>query len=310
MKFKFWGVRGSIPTPGPKTVKYGGNTTCIEVRTADNKLLILDAGTGIFALAQTLLGQSPLEAHILITHTHWDHIQGLPFFLPLLMANNHIHIYGGLDPVTQQGIERVLDVQLQYSYFPISAVQLKAQLHYHTLMPGEAVEIGGVKVTPIVLNHPVLNLGYRLEDTDGSKLFFTGDYEMPLNPYQPDDPDYASNQQFIDEKLQDVLASMQDVDALIIDSSYTDAEYEKKIGWGHSTYTAALGLARQAQVKRLFFTHHEPTRSDSELDLIYQTVINLSGKVDFAVYMAQEGVEHQLASSDSAGLNSNHSSSI
>ena len=309
MKFKFWGVRGSIPTPGPKTVKYGGNTTCIEVRTAGNQLLILDAGTGIFALAQTLLGQSPLEAHILITHTHWDHIQGLPFFLPLLMANNHIHIYGGLDPVTQQGIERVLAVQLQYSYFPISAVQLKAQVHYHTLMPGEVVEIAGVKVTPIVLNHPVLNFGYRLDDQDGSSLFFTGDYEMPINPYSPKDPDYISNQQFIDDKLQDVLATIQGVDALIIDSSYTDAEYEKKIGWGHSTYRAALDLAHQAQAKRLFFTHHEPTRSDSTLDEIYQVIISRMGEVGFEVYMAREGLEIQMGSSEAAGLNSNHSSS-
>jgi len=310
MKFKFWGVRGSIPTPGPKTVKYGGNTTSIEVRTASNELLILDAGTGIFALAQTLLSQSPLEAHILITHTHWDHIQGLPFFLPLLMANNHIHIYGGLDPVTQQGIERALAVQLQYSYFPISPVQLKAKVHYHTLLPGEAVEIGGVKVTPIVLNHPVLNFGYRLEDTDGSALFFTGDYEMPQNPYQPDDMDYASNQQFIDDKLQEVLAVMQGVDALIVDSSYTDAEYEKKVGWGHSSYSAALSLATQAKAKRLFFTHHEPTRSDSELDEIYLALMNHVGEMDFEVYMAQEGLEIQLGSSDTTGLNSNHSSSI
>ena len=296
MKVKFWGVRGSIPTPGPKTVKYGGNTTCIEVRTSSNELLILDAGTGIFALAQTLLSQSPLEAHILITHTHWDHIQGLPFFLPLLIANNHIHIYGGLDPVTQQGIERALAVQLQYSYFPISAVQLKAQVHYHTVMPSEVVEIAGVKVTPIVLSHPVLNLGYRLEDQDHSSLFFTGDYEMPINPYQPNDPDFASNQQFIDDKLQDVLAIMQGVDALIVDSSYTDAEYAKKVGWGHSTYTAALNLARQARAKRLFFTHHEPTRSDNDLDMIYQAVMGDAGELGFEVAMAQEGLEIQLTS--------------
>lgn len=294
MKFKFWGVRGSIPTPGPRTVKYGGNTTCIEVNNASNDLLILDAGTGIFALAQTLSGQSPIVAHILITHTHWDHIQGLPFFLPLLSPQNQIHLYGGLDPVTQLGIERALTVQLQYSYFPIIEAQVKARVHYHTLRPGEPIQIGSTTITPIVLNHPVLNFGYRLEDSDGSSLFFTGDYETPSNPYSTDDPDYASNQQFIDAKLFDIHATMQGVDALIVDSSYTDAEYAKKAGWGHNTYGGALHLARQVQAKKLFLTHHEPTRGDRELEMIFQDVLTKAGAVDFEVYLAREGIEHIL----------------
>lgn len=294
MKLKFWGVRGSIPTPGAKTVKYGGNTTCIEVRTSNDDLLILDAGTGIFALAQALLSKSPVIAHILITHTHWDHIQGLPFFLPLLSPNNQIHIYGGLDPVTQQGIERALSVQLQYSYFPISEAQLKARIHYHTLKPGETIAIGNARVTPTVLNHPVLNFGYRIQDNDGRALFFTGDYEMPINSYPPDDPHYLSNQQYIDDKLQEVIAAIQGVDALIVDSSYTDAEYAKKIGWGHSTYTAGLGLAKQAGVKKLFFTHHEPTRSDGELEAIFKRVVSEAGGLGFEVFLAQEGVDFFL----------------
>lgn len=294
MRFKFWGVRGSIPTPGPKTVKYGGNTTCIEIKTSANDLLILDAGTGIHALAQTLLHKNPVVAHILITHTHWDHIQGLPFFLPLFGLNNQVHVYGGLDPVTQQGIERALNVQLQYSYFPISETQLKARIHYHTLKPGQTIQIGSANVTPTVLSHPVLNFGYRVEDSDGSSLFFTGDYEMPINPYQPDDHDYASNQQFIEDKHQEVLAAMHAVDALIVDSSYTDAEYEKKIGWGHGTYGTALALARQAKAKNLFFTHHEPTRTDDELEAIFQTVLTDLDAPDFAVHLAKEGDEYGL----------------
>ncbi len=294
MKFKFWGVRGSIPTPGPKTVKYGGNTTCIEVRSSGNDLLILDAGTGIYALAQTLIGQSHLVAHILISHAHWDHIQGLPFFLPLLVGDNQVHIYGGLDPVTQQGIERVLAVQLQYSYFPILQEQLKARVYYHTLIPGETVRIGRINVMPVVLNHPVLNFGYRLEDTDGSSLFFSGDYEIPLNPYQAGDPEYALNQQFLDEKRLEVLTAMQRVDALIMDSSYTDAEYDKKIGWGHGTYGTALGLAKAAGAKKLFFTHHEPTRSDSDLEAIYHAAMDNAGELGFEAHLAREGVEYYL----------------
>lgn len=294
MKFKFWGVRGSIPAPGPKTVQYGGNTTCIEIRTSGNDLLILDAGTGIHALAQTLLHQKPLVAHILITHTHWDHIQGLPFFLPLFSSHNEVNIYGGLDPVTQQGIERALAVQLQYSYFPISEAQLQARLKYHTLKPGETVRIGSAKVTPIVLNHPVLNFGYRVEDDDGSSLFFTGDYEIPRNPYRQDEPDYETTQQFIDDKFREVLSIMQNVDALIVDSSYTDAEYQNKKGWGHGTYGSSLSLAKQTNAKKLFFTHHEPTRSDAELETIFQSVLASEDGSDIELYLAREGDEHVL----------------
>ncbi|PPD28988.1 MAG: MBL fold metallo-hydrolase [Methylomonas sp.] len=296
MKFKFWGVRGSIPTPGAKTVKFGGNTTCIEVTTGSNDLLILDAGTGIFALAQTLMNKIPIVAHILITHTHWDHIQGLPFFLPFLSANNQVHIYGGMDPVTQMGIERALNVQLQYSYFPISEAQLKAKVHYHTLKPGETIDIGSAKITPTVLTHPVINFGYRIEDSDGRSLFFTGDYEEPTNLYSPDDPNHSATQQFIDTKKQEVCAAIHGVDALIVDSSYTDSEYAKRIGWGHGTFEAAMQLANDAQVKKLFLTHHEPTRSDDELEAIFQNLLNEQAeKTTFEVYLAKEGEEHLLS---------------
>lgn len=296
MKFKFWGVRGSIPTPGPKTVKYGGNTTCIEVTTSSNDLLILDAGTGIFALAQTLVNKMPIVAHILITHTHWDHIQGLPFFLPFLAANNQVHIYGGMDPVTQMGIERALAVQLQSSFFPISEAQLKAKVHYHTLNPGETISIGSAKITPTVLTHPVINFGYRLEDSDGSSLFFTGDYEEPTNSYTPDDQGYRANQQLIESQKQEVRTAIDGVDALIVDSSYTDREYAKRIGWGHGTFDAAMQLADNTRVKKLFLTHHEPTRSDDELEAIFQSLLSKhDDKTAFEVYLAKEGEEHLLS---------------
>jgi phosphoribosyl 1,2-cyclic phosphodiesterase len=296
MKFKFWGVRGSIPTPGPKTVKYGGNTTCIEVTTSSNDLLILDAGTGIFALAQTLINKMPIVAHILITHTHWDHIQGLPFFLPFLSANNQVHIYGGMDPVTQMGIERALNVQLQYSYFPISEAQLKAKVHYHTLKPGETIDIGNAKVTPTVLSHPVINFGYRIEDSDGSSLFFTGDYEEPINLYKPDDPRYGAYQQLIESQKQQVRTAINGVDSLIVDSSYTDSEYAKRIGWGHGTFDAAMQLAADTRVKKLFLTHHEPTRSDDELEAIFQSLLSKhSEMLAFDAYLAKEGEEHLLS---------------
>ncbi len=293
MKIKFWGVRGSIPTPGPNTVKYGGNTTCLEIRTDDNDLIILDAGTGIHALAQALLKEMPVNAHIFITHTHWDHIQGLPFFVPIFIPNNQVKIYGGLDPVTNEPINRALSVQLQYSFFPIREAQLKARMDYLTIKAQEPITIGAAKITPIVLSHPVLNFGYRI-DCDGRSLFFTGDYEPQINIYDPLDEEYAEFQSFVDAKRQEVILAMKGVDALIIDSSYTSAEYASKQGWGHGTYDSAIKLAADAQVKKLFFTHHEPTRSDAELDAIYQTLLSNHPEAGFELLLAQEGIEVTL----------------
>jgi len=288
MKFRFWGVRGSIATPGPTTVKYGGNTTCIEITTDNGEIIILDAGTGINPLGQKLLKQLPLTAHIFITHTHWDHIQGLPFFSPIFIPGNEIKIYGGLDPVTNEGIERALGVQLQYSYFPIREAELNASVEYNTIKPGESVTIGETKITPILLSHPVLNFGYRI-DADGQSLFFTGDYEPIFNIYEADENEYEEYQSFIDQKQQQITEAMQAVDALIIDSSYTSEEYLIKKGWGHGTYESAIKLATLAKAKKLFFTHHEPTRTDEQLEAIYKQLLKEKPNTAFEIILAKEG---------------------
>ena len=293
MKFRFWGVRGSIATPGPSTVKYGGNTTCIEIRTDNNDLIILDAGTGIHLLGQKLLKQLPITAHIFISHTHWDHIQGLPFFSPIFILGNQLKIYGGLDPVTHEGIERALSVQLQYSYFPIREAELNASIEYNTLKPREHVTIGSATITPILLSHPVLNFGYRI-DCDGQSIFFTGDYEPLFNIYAPEDSEFDQYQSFIDEKQNEIIQAMQDVDALIVDSSYTTKEYLSKKGWGHGTYDSAMKLASLAKAKKLFFTHHEPTRSDDQLESIYKEILNNNPDLDYEIVLAREGVENLL----------------
>jgi len=293
MKFKFWGVRGSIATPGPNTVKYGGNTTCIEIRTDNNDLIILDAGTGIHMLGQELLEQLPITAHIFFTHTHWDHIQGLPFFSPMFIPGNKLKIYGGLDPVTHEGIERALGVQLQYSYFPIREAELNASVEYNTLKTGEQVTIGSATLTPILLNHPVLNFGYRI-DCDGQSIFFTGDYEPLFNIYNPEDSEFDQYQSFVDEKQKQIARAMQGVDALIVDSSYTAKEYLSKKGWGHGTFDSAMKLASLAKTKKLFFTHHEPTRSDAQLESIYKQILINNPDLDYEIVLAREGVENLL----------------
>lgn len=290
MKLRFWGVRGSIATPGPTTVKYGGNTTCIAIRTDSNDLIILDAGTGIHLLGQQLLKHPVKSTHLFITHTHWDHIQGLPFFSSLFIPDNKVKIYGGLDPVTNEGIERALGVQLQYSYFPIREAELNAHIEYNTLKPKESVSIGGAIITPILLNHPVLNFGYRI-DCDGQSIFFTGDYEPLFNIYNPEDHEFEEYQFFIDQKQQEIIAAVQGVDALIIDSSYTAEEYVKKKGWGHGTYAGAIQLAKAANVKKLFLTHHEPTRTDEQLEQIYEKLLNDNPELTFEMVLAKEGCD-------------------
>lgn len=290
MKFKFWGVRGSIPTPGPDTIKYGGNTTCIEVRTGDNDLIILDAGSGLFQLTQELLQQMPINAHVLISHTHWDHIHGLPFCTPLYIPENKITLYGGQDLQTKEGIERTLKIQLQHSFFPIEENELKADVGYKTVTAGKVFNIAGATIKPILMNHPVVNFGYLI-NCDGKSLFFTGDYEQPFNIYAPDDKEYLKYQQEIDECVESLVKDIHGIDALIIDSSFTDKEYPGKKNWGHGTYSAAIELAKKAKVKKLFFTHHEPTRTDAALDKIYAELLKNNQHIDCELLVAQEGME-------------------
>ena len=295
MKFKFWGVRGSIPSPGPNTIRYGGNTTCIEVRGDDGTLIVLDGGTGIFALAQTLLREMPVTANIFITHSHWDHIHGLPFFTPLFIPGNNVRLYGAFNPVSGSGIEQVMAVQLQYSYFPVREAEMKAAIEYQTLTIGQSVELGDCLVTTTLLNHPVIDFGYRIE-CHGKSVFFTGDHEPYYNIYDPDDEDYAEYQALIEEKQSAVDEAMRGVDALIVDTSYTREEYPAKLGWGHGYFDASIAMALRVGAKRLYCTHHEPTRSDDELEAVFADVMarhaaQLGG---LEVFLAREGLEVEL----------------
>jgi len=253
-------------------VRYGGNTTCIEIRTDDNELIIIDAGTGIFPLSQTLLAEMPLTANVLISHSHWDHIQGLPFFIPNFIPGNLLRLHGAFDPVSGKGVEQVMSVQLQYSYFPVREAEMKARIEYVTLAPEQSVQIGSATVTPYLMNHPVIDFGYRIE-ANGKSVFFTGDHEPPQNIYEPEDDGYAEYQSFVDEKAAGIRRAMQGVDVLIADCSYTEQEYPAKKGWGHGTFNTSIQYAKEAGAKVLFCTHHEPTRSDDALDEVFNQVL-------------------------------------
>jgi len=272
MKIKFWGVRGSIPVPGPNTIKYGGNTTCIEIRTDDGQLIILDAGTGIFALSQTLLREMPLTANVFISHTHWDHIQGLPFFIPIFIPSNTLRLHGAFDPISGRGIEQIMEVQLQYSYFPVREAEMKAKIEYETLMPEQSVQIGATTITPTLLNHPVINFGYRV-DCNGKSVFFTGDHEPHYNIYAPDDEGHDEYQTLIEDKEKAIIEAMRGVDVLIADSSYTIEEYPSKKGWGHGTFDSSIAMGKKAGAKIVYCTHHEPTRNDDVLQREFEKVL-------------------------------------
>lgn len=295
MKVRFWGVRGSIPSPGPHTLRYGGNTTCIEVRTDAGELIILDAGTGIFPLSQTLLKAMPLTAHVFITHTHWDHIQGLPFFIPIFVPGNTVRVHGAYDLVTGSGVEQVMNVQMQYSYFPVREAELKARMEYQTLAIGEPTQVGDATVTSILLNHPVVNFGYRV-DCGGKSVFFTGDHEPYYNIYDPEDAEYGEYQRMVDEKRQQVDEALRGVDLLIADASYTAEEYASKRGWGHGTFDTCLEWGRRVGARRVVCTHHEPTRSDDMLEAAFAGALarRPAGEGNPEALLAREGLEFEL----------------
>ena len=301
MKFTFWGVRGSIPSPGPRTVRYGGNTTCIEVRSDDDTLIVLDAGTGLYPLAQALMARRArdaraIDAHLFVTHSHWDHIHGLPFFIPLFVEGSRVCLHGARDGATGKGIEHVMDVQLQHSYFPVGEEAMHAAIAYRTLAPGEPLAVGGAvggaQVKGVVMNHPVANLGYRIE-SGGKSLFFTGDHEPFHNPHPADAPAHAARQAEIEGDQEEIDAAMRGVDALVADCSYTRDEYPAKRGWGHGTFDAALETALRVGAKALYCTHHEPARSDDELeDVFAQALARFDGRLGaLEVRLAREGLE-------------------
>lgn len=295
MKIKFWGVRGSIPVSGSQTAKYGGNTTCIEIRTDDNELIILDGGSGIFPLAQSLLGEMPVTANVFVTHSHWDHIQGLPFFVPIFIPGNRLLLYGAYDFVSGRGVEQVMDVQLQYSFFPIREAEMKASIEYFRLSPGQVVHLGSATVTAVLLNHPVINFGYRI-DANGKSVFFTGDHEPYYNIYDPADESFQEYQTLIEEKEDAILRFVRGADVLIADTSYTAEEYPAKKGWGHGHFDSSIDLAKKAGAKLLYCTHHEPTRSDEALEHAFAKALarhpHQKGEPEYR--LAREGEEIEI----------------
>ncbi|MBN2140402.1 MAG: MBL fold metallo-hydrolase [Desulfovibrionaceae bacterium] len=289
----FWGTRGSLPAPGPDTVKYGGNTTCIEVNGPGDARLILDAGSGIRPLGLKLAKSMPVKCLLFITHTHWDHIHGLPFFVPLFVPGNEIVVHGPPDPVAMKGIEDVLDIQLAYPHFPVRSVELKAKIRYLTLRESQEIEDSGFKVASLLMNHPALTFGYKV-CCNGRTLFFTGDHEPFFNIYSPGEEGFADYEASVRERLKGITDFVSGADLLIADAQYTPEEYGQKVGWGHSSYAHCLNLAARAGVKKVCLTHHEVTRTDRELDALQDRVSGLARDLGVSALFAAEGLSLEI----------------
>lgn len=253
VRLKFWGVRGSTPTPQIENLKFGGNTPCLEIRNGDNECVIFDAGSGIRALGQTLIqesGGAPIRARIFLTHFHWDHIQGIPFFAPLYGPNNHISFLAGS---SGRPLRETLEGQMAKPYFPIDFSQVAAERDFHQIEERGVVRIGGLSVCPFPLNHPQGASGYRIE-CNGVSIVYATDYEHGVAESDATLCEYSQN-----------------ADILICDSQYTPAEYEKHRGWGHSTWQNAVLLAKEARAEHLVLFHHDPTHDDQTMMEITQT---------------------------------------
>ena len=272
MEIFFWGTRGSIPCPGPDTVRYGGNTTCVEIR-AGGQRIIVDAGTGIRKAGGNLIaedGPSGNEIHMLMTHTHWDHIQGFPFFVPIFIPGNQIHIRGPHMPM--ESFDDVIRKQMQYSYFPVKYGELGANLKTSTLRQ-EPFQIGPITVTPKYVNHPVVTLAYRF-DYDGKSICFLTDVEPyrdvlynGICPSEDEREEFEEIQALVASQNQSLIDFTRDTDLLVLDSQYTHEEYlDGKIGWGHTSMEDSIEIARQGNAKHLVFAHHDPERTDDQLD--------------------------------------------
>ena len=282
MNVTLWGVRGSIPCPGPTTVRYGGNTLCLELRYGpSNRLIIVDAGSGIRPLGSQLMKtdfpKGPIEAKILFSHTHWDHIMGFPFFPPVFIPTSKIDIYG---PVTfeEDTLDKVIGGQMQYRYFPVTMNELAAQLTYHRLQETVLTFEDGLVVKTKYLNHPITCLGYRFEQ-EGRVLVTMFDHEPFRNLFatDPNDPDFDQEthdegERATKEENQRIEDFMAGADVVLHDAQYTQKEYLKgRKGWGHSSIEWAINAAARSGVKKLVLIHHDPERTDDQLDELQET---------------------------------------
>lgn len=281
MKLRFWGTRGSIPSPGINTIKFGGNTTCVELILDDKSVVVFDAGTGIRKLGNSII-QNGLNGviHLFLTHSHWDHIQGFPFFLPAYNERVKIKIFGC--PPAYNKLREILTNQMESSYFPINFHDLKATISFQEIDEIEH-RIGNAKLFFIRNNHPGAAYGFKVVDQNKSIVFIT-------------DNELSNNKNCLYTTRNEFIEFCQGADILVHDAQYLEEEMVETTGFGHSSYEQAFSLGVAAKVKHLIFFHHEPDRSDIDIEAIlakYQRKrdqLKISMKLD----AAQEGLSYEV----------------
>lgn len=294
MRVRFWGTRGSIATPGPGTIRFGGNTSCVEVTTAKGALLMLDCGTGAARLADALMGTgtSAVHANILLGHTHWDHIQGFPFFMPAFVKGNSAAIYG--PEGSRTSLHGALAGQMEFTYFPVELNQLPATITYHELTEGIHT-ISGARVVTQFLNHPAITLGYRIE-VDGAVVVYLVDHEPFADELWRADAEPGKIESILHEGDRRHAQFMADADLVIHDAQFTPDEYGPKKTWGHSPYDYVVQTASAAGVKRVALTHHDPAHDDRAVADIETKARALAASLGqgLDVFCAFEGCEIAL----------------
>jgi diguanylate cyclase (GGDEF)-like protein len=285
VRLRFWGTRGSIASPGEATARYGGNTACVEVRADDGTVIVLDCGTGARALGVHLAreaAQQPMHLHLFIGHTHWDHIQGFPFFVPAFLPGVELNVYAPLG--FQQSLEEAMAGQMEYSYFPVKLRDLRSRIHFTELEEG-FFRVGSVLVETQYLNHTAPTIAYRMSSS-GTTLAYVTDHE----------PFAYTNSTFHHPGDQHHVAFLRGVDVVIHDAQYSDAEYATRLGWGHSPIEYATDVALAAGVRRLALFHHDPTHDDATMERLEAAararVAAVSGSLD--VFAAREGMEIEV----------------
>ena len=303
MFVRFWGVRGSYPVPGPSTARYGGHTACVELRPDDETVIIVDAGTGIRPLGKALthsaegpaalaLASGEGRCHVLVSHTHWDHIQGLPFFAPLYTSGNVVTVYGQQREVH---LSRIFASQSREPYASHRLDEVKAHLEYRELVEGASFELGpGVHVSCARLNHPYVSVGYRIECPTGTVAYVsdTSPFDRILLGYDfiqraPASGPRAEELAILSAMRTGVVALCRDADLVIYDTMFEPAEYEAVPHWGHSTPDHALDIVEEAGARSLALFHHNPSRSDDAQDQILARVVAAAA---LPVIAAREGM--------------------
>ncbi len=295
MQITFWGVRGSYPVPGAATVRYGGQTSCVEARASTGERLIVDAGTGMRALGNHLLREAtaPQHHHVLLSHVHWDHIQGLPFFSPAYIAGTTISVYALLDAADE--LQQVIGGITRQEFFPVSLDAVPAHFEFHQVEPGVELDIGPFHVMPIALNHPFGSVGYRI-DCDGTSWAYVSDtapFDQVLHKQHflaGPEPLSTDDTTALAAMREALLRRLEGVDTIVYDTHFLPDEYAKFPHYGHSTPDQALEICVAAHARRLVLYHHAPSHTDDQMDQVAADYLEKGDAIGIEVLTSFEGM--------------------